>query len=1662
MMKTKTFRFKRLLSLLMALVMTLSALPVMAFAAEMAEPTTVYFKPNANWREYNARFAVYYFSGSASGWVDMEDSDADGVYAGVIPAGYSQIIFCRMDPGTTENNWGNKWSQTADLTLPTDGSNCYGLEEGDWDGKGAWTAYTPETKPTEPAVTEPKETEPEETKPSKPEYYLVGYINEADYDGDDYKFVDGKLTATFTKATYVNVKSSTNTNWYVTDGYQNGTDGTTTSVTLYDASTITTDDKFQLPTNEELTLTLTENTDGTLTLSFETKKDPEPDIPEGKVKVNLHFFKSEGWGGTINAYLWSGSSAVSGYEDYHTWPGKAIGANASHDGWYDLTVGVEPGSSFNFIFNDGGNQTSDLTTGVVDADTELWVVGNEVMKTAPAAWNGIYTYKVILNFHNTSNWPTVNVKFGQGDSWDAVSGFEQYKNNEFGAAMEANTANDGWYSLTFDVVGNDAAINGLFNNGSWGTGNQTGNWTTGKLNKGTNEFWYDGDTLSTTAPENFVDLNRKIYVPGSFPGPSWDAASNQMHFDAELGLYVYTFKNVPAANYEFKIAVNGSWTENYGAGGVPQGSNIAVTVPETADVTIYYNDKTHNAVTSVSYVFADIVLSGSGIPDGTKLSDKGLTGIYTVTVSLAAATYTDLKLVDQDNNNEYKFPEFTLDEPKSVTFYFDPITGLYYSDATNDTLDESKIYYDSQDEAYKAPFGAVATGEDVTFGIDTGAEATSAVLVIKGAGSYPMTLAEQATRAAGKKHWSVTVKLDKAGEYDYYFAISGGSGVAVYGDDDGYYGTGKVSDLLSVMPYDLVVYNAGFETPDWMKNAVIYQIFPDRFFDGDVTNNQAQTWARGDVDYEYITDWYTLPENPEQEAMLSKDVYLSSGAHYGDGEWSNEIYGGDLKGITERIDYLKALGVNVIYLNPVFWSISNHRYDAVDYTEIDPILGTLGDFEELVRIAEANDMHIILDGVFNHVSDDSVYFDRYGKFLPDAAEKYDGKIGAYPYWSYVYDLMATDSTLSEKDAEAKAKVYFTETYGITDYSYTAWFEISSTKVDGVYSYQGWWGYDSMPVIKSTNGSEYQTGNWSEEVIDGTNSVAKYWIRKGSDGWRLDVANEVSDETWQHFRNSVKSLNSDAVIIGEIWDDATHYLMGDMYDSVMNYMFRNAVTSYAMGTDAEQTTKALEKIRERYPEEAFYAMMNLVGSHDTTRILSYLDGIDDDRNQKDFDSAFPTYEKTSDAAKARQYLVAFLQFTYPGAPTIYYGDEIGMVGSDDPDDRRAFEWGKGNQELVEWYATLAAIREAYPALRTGDIEPMDLGNSALLAYRRTEKTTSRAAAQQLIVIANNAASAQTVTLEGSYVDVISGKTMDGTVTIPARNGVILVQKDQVQKIQVDKANLAPAYSASYIVKETGRDHTKHSYTAVVTEPTCTEQGYTTYTCTCGKSYVDDYVAANGHTGGKATCSHKAMCDSCHTEYGEVDPKNHDGGTEIRDAVEATEQKQGYTGDTYCKGCGKKIAEGKVIEKLSHVHALVKTPARAATEYVEGNIEYYTCSKCGKIYKDADGTEEITKDDTVIAKLEHTHKLKKTAAKKATKYTTGNIEYYTCTECGKIYKDAKATKEIALKDTVIPKLTDNSATGDSSHVLLWSGLMILSAAALVFVVFLLAKNRKREDQ
>ncbi len=1251
-----------------------------------------------------------------------------------------------------------------------------------------------------------------------PDFYLVGYINGADYGiaGDSanlgsYKFVDGKLSVRFNQDSYVVVKNG------------NGQTFMTQSYCQSNSATLKTgwSEKMRVPGNAYVTFNLTVNEDGTLTLRYYASIIV-PKVPEGYNKVTIHFLRPDNWGSHINAWVWDANGALPGFEMYQTaWPGSEIPGNKEHDGWYDVVLGTKEPQAFNFIFNDGTNQTADLTTGKVTGPTELWVVDGKVYTEAPKQWTHCVA---TIHYQKPDDWNTPVKTVAWTDQVKDLLGKD-------GEAM-FTSPNVGWHSVMVEVeIGQTLGF--YFTDGT----SKTGNLSAGKITKDT-ELWFNSRGAKVNQPKNWIDVHRTIHIPGTFPGPNWDPASNKMTYDSDLGLYTYTFKGVEPGNYSYKIAINGEWKENYGVDGIAGGSDIQVTVPEKQDVTIWYSDISHRSVCSVNYnMNAEVKLTGTGIPEGTKLTDPTLSGVFTANVKLPAGKHEDVAVTFGDYT--YTFAPFTTRGQRIVTFSYDATTGIAQHNASNTKVQTGKLFYDTKDLSFKAPFGAVATGEEVTFAIETGTDATQVSLTVMGVKAVALHKTGEAEN--GVQRWEGTTTFDNLGEYRYYFAVSNDTHVVYYTDDNyvpyygkGDYGTGTVRTREHIFAYDLVVYDAEFTTPDWMKNAVIYQIFPDRFFDGDETNNQAQLSARGSVDYEYVSDWYLLPENPEASGKPGYPVY----ALKGDGQWSNEIYGGDLEGIIQRIDYLKALGVNVIYLNPVFSSISSHRYDACDYTQIDPILGTLGDFQELVAVAEANGMKIVLDGVFNHVSDDSVYFDRYYKYLGTSE-----KVGAYPYWAYVYDYMA-EKGVSQETAEGAARTYFTDNYGISDYSYTEWFAINNEAAayadhtglrsgKKVYTYEGWWGFDSMPVVKSTNGSEFQTGNWGQEIIgnaEGT-GVSQYWISQGNNGWRLDVANEVSDETWQNFRDSVKALDSDAVIIGEIWFDATRYLLGDMYDSVMNYVFRDAIAGFARGYQVNRDNKnekwdadytaadaitTLEILRERYPEEAFYAMMNLVGSHDTARILSYLDDVEDDRHQKDMANAFPTYEKTSDRAKNLQYVVSFIQFTYAGAPTIYYGDEIGMVGADDPDDRRAFEWGKGNQELVEWYATLAAIRSEYSALRTGSVHAFAPSRDVMGFVRSDDSAT-------LVVLANRAAKAGKLTLDlkelgvqedAVLTDLITGNTFTPangkvSVTVDAYRGVILTAN--AKEIQVDKAALAPAYDPAYIVEKRSETAPKGTYT-----------------------------------------------------------------------------------------------------------------------------------------------------------------------------------------------------------------------------------------------------------
>ncbi|ROR25719.1 glycosidase [Mobilisporobacter senegalensis] len=756
----------------------------------------------------------------------------------------------------------------------------------------------------------------------------------------------------------------------------------------------------------------------------------------------------------------------------------------------------------------------------------------------------------------------------------------------------------------------------------------------------------------------------------------------------------------------------------------------------------------------------------------------------------------ELKILDASGN-----VTFTIDnsaERKVLTHNYKPVDSNY-----DGTIDKTSLYYDSRSITYKKPFGAIKQeSEDVTFRF--AAKTSDAQLVklelINNDGisrSYDMAVT---TVLDDKDYWEVMVPKEvfkEIGIWSYKFIIIDGAAKLEYGDDGSSGGIGGASEDGQT-PYNLTVYAKDYKTPDWMKNGIVYQIFPDRFFDGDASNNHAKDvdGSRGDGIQLFDGDkWSTIPENPRQSEEANKPYYPDATT---DGVWSNEFYGGDIAGIEQKLSYLKTLGISAIYLNPVSWAASNHKYDATDYKHLDPMFGKpvyniSGDpgsglnyeatkeasdkiYSDFAKACKNQGIYLISDGVFNHVGDDSIYFDRY--------EKYP-EIGAYEYWSRVWDEAAT-SKVSQTEAEKIVKDYYKslinpgtgKNYTDSDFAYIDWFQVGPDKVTdetGVtrYNYEGWWGYDSLPVVstvlaeetKLTNDSkatiagehEYNNIDYRENVIgydlnqsnitDITGAMKKAnsqrWLWMGADGWRLDVAPDVSNETWKEFRKSVKSATGkadingdrieDPIILGEEWNVATQYLLGDMFDSVMNYQFRSAIQNFIVNNgNGSDLNNALEIIRENYPKEAWQAMLNLVDSHDTVRNITKIDN--------------PTWEEEnikiapepSEKAIKLQALTAIFQMSYPGAPTIYYGDEVGVAGTKDPDSRRTFPWERveeksdGNYnisdayeekygDLLDTYINAAKVRNQHLELfATGDIKTA-YADGDVIAYARKSDT-----------------------------------------------------------------------------------------------------------------------------------------------------------------------------------------------------------------------------------------------------------------------------------------------------------------------------------------------------
>lgn len=624
-------------------------------------------------------------------------------------------------------------------------------------------------------------------------------------------------------------------------------------------------------------------------------------------------------------------------------------------------------------------------------------------------------------------------------------------------------------------------------------------------------------------------------------------------------------------------------------------------------------------------------------------------------------------------------------------------------------IETELILHDTHHPLYRHPFGAVTTGEKVRLRIRVGTDDVEEVAI-----SYwddtRQIRTEEKMRLVGHSpdqryaFWEVTLVSDIPTVLWYHFVLRSGERALYYGDPGQDGGIGKV---VSRNPDDfqLTIFDRAFRTPDWMKNAITYQIFPDRFYDGNPANNFVkQNWGfRGNWPYEY-RQWNQLPDNPREKGV--------NPAYDGDGIWNNDFFGGDLAGIIVKLDYLQELGVGALYLNPIFEAASNHKYDTADYENIDRAFGTNDDFRRLAEAARVRGIHLILDGVFNHVGDDSRYFDRYGKW-PD--------IGAYEFWAAVYDLMAKDG-LSQAEAEALVRARFIA-QGRTDFTFTDWFTVENRRINvgqvGVYGgerydYPGWWGIESLPVVRAPGASELNLASFAGYIIRDEDSIARRWVLAGGSGWRLDVSPEMAHDFWVAFRSFLKGKHGlpsfphgEPIILAENWGDATKDLLGDTFDSTMNYRFRDALVDFVLATDAKTLASRLTEIYEDYPKEAFYVMMNVLSSHDTARAKKLFGDIEPELFADQERARGKTPEEIAalnKLATAGLKLAAIFQMGYPGSPTIYYGDEVGLTGHKDPDCRRTFPWEQAtpDNELLSHYRKLAKIRNENQVLRTGDL------------------------------------------------------------------------------------------------------------------------------------------------------------------------------------------------------------------------------------------------------------------------------------------------------------------------------------------------------------------------
>ncbi|MDP2007940.1 MAG: glycoside hydrolase family 13 protein [Rubrivivax sp.] len=620
------------------------------------------------------------------------------------------------------------------------------------------------------------------------------------------------------------------------------------------------------------------------------------------------------------------------------------------------------------------------------------------------------------------------------------------------------------------------------------------------------------------------------------------------------------------------------------------------------------------------------------------------------------------------------------------------------------------LRFDSRALAHKSPFGALPAGSTVDYAVTAlpGVERLTLVVETRRLEGNQELLQYSAlarvpmTKAADGEleRWTARFRYADIAVHGHWFeAVIGGKAYALQNNTDAVFwtrekgagGRAAVADLPAsaaalgtIRRFRQTVYDPAFQVPAWAPDIVYYYVFPERFRNGDARNDPKPGVDRyHQHTVEMHKSWNERPYRPGVIEGKSD----GSDAHH-----NNDFFGGDLAGLIEKLDYIRELGANTIYMTPVFKASSNHKYDTADYREVDPAFGSNADFERLTREAAKRGLRVIPDTSLNHTGADSVYFNRYGNHGNHGAFQGGQVNPASPY--------------------------------------AGWFSFDRTQADPDKQFKGWVGVTDLPEL---NKAHPGVRNFFYRDKD---AVMKLWLDRGAAGWRMDVAPWVPDDFWREWRAAIKAHRPDALTVAETWFDASKYFLGDMFDSTMNYVFRNAVLEYAAGGDAAALYGHLEHLREAYPPQALHALMNLLSSHDQARALHHFGWHDDKAGDKP-DPA------TIALAKRRLQLAVLFQMTYPGSPTVYYGDEVGVTGGDDPYNRATYPWadlgGQPDTALLAEFKKLIGLRNTHAVLRRGSLDaPLHADAHVLVLVRRLGDTWA-------LTATNNAAMPRTVDL-----------------------------------------------------------------------------------------------------------------------------------------------------------------------------------------------------------------------------------------------------------------------------------------------------------------------------